>query len=66
MSLLLVAESALGFNFGVRAPKELEIWCAKGMYTLKVVSSGKKGSYVIGLINWLIKFCAGIIGLSCI
>ena len=30
-SLLMKAESALGFSFGVRALTEMNIWCVKGM-----------------------------------
>ena len=30
-SLLINAGSGPGFNFGVRAWKEMEIWCVKGM-----------------------------------
>ena len=40
-SLLIKAESALGFSFGVRAQTEMKIWCVKGMHLLKVVSSEK-------------------------
>ena len=39
--LLIKAESGLGFSFGVRAQTEMKIRCVKGMYLLKVVSSGK-------------------------
>ena len=31
-SLLVKAESGLGFSFGVRAWTEMEIWCVKDMY----------------------------------
>ena len=41
-SLLVKAGSGLGFSFGVRGWTEMEIWCIKGMYRLKLVSSGKK------------------------
>ena len=41
MSLLAKAGSGLGFSFGVRAWTELEIWCVKGMYRLKLTSSEK-------------------------
>ena len=37
-SLLIKAENALVFNFGVRA----QIWCVKGMLLLKVSSEKKK------------------------
>ena len=40
-SLFIVAESALEFSCGVRAQTEVKIWCAKGMYLLKVVTRGK-------------------------
>ena len=41
-SLLVEAESALGFSFGVRTQTEMKIWCVKGMHLLKVVSSEKQ------------------------
>ena len=47
-SLLIKAESALGFSFGVRAETEMKIWCVKVMHLLKVGSSEKNlefGSY---------------------
>ena len=31
----------LGFSFGVRAWTEMAIWCVKGMFMLKIVSSEK-------------------------
>ena len=34
--LLIEAEGALGFTFGVTAQTEMKIWCIKRMYTLKV------------------------------
>ena len=37
MSLLVKAESGLGFRFGVRAWTEMEIRRVKGMYRLKLV-----------------------------
>ena len=40
-SLLAKAGSGLKFSFGVRASTEMEIWCVKGMYSLKLVSSEK-------------------------
>ena len=40
-SLLAKAGSGLGFSFGVRAWIEMEIWCIKCMYRLKVLSSEK-------------------------
>ena len=47
MSLIVKAGSGLRFSFGVRAWTEMEIWCVKGMYSLKLVScennSGFKG-----------------------
>ena len=41
MSLLIEAESTLGFSFRVRAQTEMKIWYIKGVYMLKVVSSEK-------------------------
>ena len=41
-NLLILAESALGCSFGVRALTEMKIWCIKDMHLLKVVSSKKK------------------------
>ena len=41
-SLLAKAGSGLGFSFGVRSWTEMEIWCVKGMYRLKLVSGKKK------------------------
>ena len=38
-SLLIKAESALGFSFGVRALTEVKIMCVRVMYMLEVVSS---------------------------
>ena len=40
-SLLAKAESGVGFSFGVRAWTEVKIWCVKGMYRLKLISSEK-------------------------
>ena len=40
-SLLAKAGSGVGFSFGVRAWAEMEIWCVKGMYRLKLTSSEK-------------------------
>ena len=40
-SLLIVAESALGFSFGVRDPTEIKIWCVKGMHMPRLISSEK-------------------------
>ena len=48
MSLLAKVGSGLGFSFGVRAWTEMEIWCAKGMYRLKLVS-GERNSGIKGL-----------------
>ena len=48
-SLLAKGRSGLRFSFGVRAWTEMEIWCVKSMYRLKLVSSennsGFKGVY---------------------
>ena len=39
-SLLIDAESALGFSFGVRPQTEMKIWCVKAcIWFLKVVSN---------------------------
>ena len=37
-SLIVKAGSGLRLSFGVRAWTEMEIWCVKGMYRLKLVS----------------------------
>ena len=39
MSLLIKAGTGVGCMFGLRAWTEKDIWCIKGMYRLKVVSS---------------------------
>ena len=53
--LLIEAESVLRLSFGVRAQTEMKIWCIKGMFLLKVVSSennlGFKGIYIIIIIK---------------
>ena len=36
-SLLIIAASALGLSFEVRARIEMKIWCVVGMHMLKVV-----------------------------
>ena len=41
-SLLVKAGSGVGFSFGVRARTEMEIWCVKGMFRLKLISQVKK------------------------
>ena len=41
-SLLIKAESAPGWSFGVRAQTEVKIWCVKDVHLLKLVSSEKK------------------------
>ena len=41
MSSLINAGSRLWFGFGVRAWTEMKIWCVKGMFMLRVVSSKK-------------------------
>ena len=38
-SLLSKAGSVIGFSFGASALTEREIWCIKGLYRLKLVSS---------------------------
>ena len=54
-SLLINAGSGPGFSFGVRAWTEMEIWCIKGIFMVKVVSSGTnlgfKGIYHIILLT---------------
>ena len=47
LSLLIVAESALGFSFGVRAQTESKIWCVKGMH----LTSSEKNLGFKGIIN---------------
>jgi len=42
MSLLIMAASGHGFSFAVRAWREMESWCVKSMFMLKVVSSKQK------------------------
>ena len=44
-SLLAKAGSGLRFSFRVRAWTEMEIWCVKGMYRLKLVSSGNNSVF---------------------
>ena len=39
--LLILAESAPGYSFGVRAQTERKLWCVKNVHFLKVVSSEK-------------------------
>ena len=41
-SQLAKAGSGVGFSFGVR---EVEIWCVKGMYRLKLISSEKYSGF---------------------
>ena len=43
--LLAKAGSRVGFSFGVRAWTEVEIWCIKGMYRLKLISSEKYSGF---------------------
>ena len=38
-SLFTVAQSALGFSFGLRALTEIKIWCVKRIFMLNEVSS---------------------------
>ena len=47
-SLLIEAESALGFSFGVRAQTEMNIWCIKSMH---LISSEKNLGFKGLLIN---------------
>ena len=44
-SLLVKTESGRRFGFGVRAWIEIKIWCVKGMYRLKLVSSEKDSGF---------------------
>ena len=39
MKLLIIAASALGFSFRVRARTEMKIWCVVGMHMLRVVGN---------------------------
>ena len=36
-SLLIIAASALGISFRVRAWTEMKIWCVVGMHKVKIV-----------------------------
>ena len=45
MSLLAKAESLIRFSFGVRAWTEMEVWCVRGMYRLKLVSSENNSGF---------------------
>ena len=56
-SVVIRAGSEHRFSFGVRAWTEMEIWYAKGMYMLKVVSSGKKRLTFKGITSPFI-FCS--------
>ena len=48
-SLLIVAESVPGFNFGIRARTEMKIiWCLKDLYILKLKNNS-------GVNAWLTK-----------
>ena len=49
-SLLVKAGSGVGFSFRVRARTEMEIRCVKGMFRLKLISSGKNSGFK-GLIH---------------
>ena len=44
-SLLAKAGSGVGFSFVVRARTEMEIWCVKGMFRLKLISSEKNSGF---------------------
>ena len=57
-SVLIKAGSEHRFSFGVRAWTEMEIWYAKGMYMLKVVSSGKKRLTFKGIYKSFFIFCS--------
>ena len=43
--LLAEAGSGVGLSFGVRALTEMEIRCVKGMFRLKLISSGKNSVF---------------------
>ena len=43
--LLAKAGSGVGLSFGVRALTEMEIWCVKGMFRLKLISSEKNSVF---------------------
>ena len=57
-SVLIKAGSEHRFSFGVRAWTQMEIWYAKGMYMLKVVSSGKKRLTFKGIYKSFFIFCS--------
>ena len=57
-SVVIRAGSEHRFSFGVRAWTEMEIWYAKGMYMLKVVSSGKKRLTFKGIYKSFFIFCS--------
>ena len=63
-SLFVKAGSGLGFSFGVRAWTEMEIWCVKGMYRLKLVSSEKNSGFK-GLTHQRTVFMSSLIVNSC-
>ena len=53
-SLLVKAGSGVGFSFGVRARTEMEIWCVKGMFRLKLISSEKNSGFKgLNMLEWL-------------
>ena len=43
--LLAKAGSGVGLSFGVRALTQMEIRCVKGMFRLKLISSGKNSVF---------------------
>ena len=46
MSVCIMAASALGFSFGVRARTEIKIWYVEGMHMLEIKKNlGFKGTY---------------------
>ena len=45
VSLLAKAGSGVGFSLGVKAWTKVEIWCVKGMYRLKLISSEKYSGF---------------------
>ena len=38
MSLLVVAESTVGFNSGVRSLREMKLWCVNSTYSYTKIS----------------------------
>ena len=49
-SVYIVATSALGFSFGVRAQTEMKVWYIEDMYMLKVTWNEKQKKWVLSLL----------------